>query len=218
MTPQLVFMLIAVNMNISRPYAQHVRAESTRATRARILDAVVELVLDRADTGFALADVAGSAEVSVQTVLRHFGSRDRLFDEAMHHASATVAEERRAPVGDPPEDIRILVDHYETRGDGVVGLLAQEAHDPRIAAVVRGGRASHRDWVRTVFAPWLRGLGEAEAGERVRLLVVATDVYSWKLLRRDMGLHRVAAEQHMLRLVTAVLTSEPRLPDPPPRP
>ncbi len=44
----------------------------------------------------------------------------------------------------------------------------------------------HRDWVETIFA-----LRSSPGGEDlVDLLVVATDVYTWKLLRRDRGLLR----------------------------
>jgi hypothetical protein len=38
------------------------------------------------------------------------------------------------------------------------------------------------------------------------LLVVATDVYTWALLRRDRGLSRDHTEARMLRLVEAVLS------------
>ena len=47
----------------------------------------------------------------------------------------------------------------------------------------------HREWVQTVFAPYLPA-AEAAREARVDLLVVATDVYTWKQLRRDRGLDR----------------------------
>jgi AcrR family transcriptional regulator len=207
------FALIAVNVKTARSYTQTTRAEATKATRERILEALVALTLEAApDT--SLAAVAVRAEVSVQTVLRHFGTRERLFDEALAHGTAKIAAERTAPIGNPPEDLRILVNHYELRGDGVIALLAQESHDERIATIVRVGRTTHRQWVTTVFAPWLATLSEDATEERTRLLIVATDVYSWKLLRRDMRLSRRATERHLLQLVTAVLTGDPALPSP----
>jgi hypothetical protein len=36
------------------------------------------------------------------------------------------------------------------------------------------------------------------------LLVVATDVYTWKLLRRDRKLTRAQVEERLLRLITAI--------------
>jgi predicted acylesterase/phospholipase RssA len=56
--------------------------------------------------------------------------------------------------------------------------------------------------VTDVFAPF--------AGPRdplIELLVVATDVYTWKLLRVDRGLSRATAERRMRILVDAVLAS-----------
>lgn len=187
---------------------QTARAEATKATRERILDAQLELTLERSSTSVPLSDIAARASTSVQTVLRHFGTRERLFTDAMEYGTAKIVAERRAPVGEPREDLRVLIDHYEHRGDGVLGLLAQERVDERIARVVTVGRASHREWVTTVFSPMLEVLHPDEADVRVSLLVVATDVYTWKLLRRDMGLDRAEVENRMLSLVTAILAHE----------
>ena len=96
-----------------------------------------------------------SAGVSVQTVLRHFGSRDGLFEAAMTHGQQAVSDERRAPVGDVEEAVRILMDHYEQRGRGVLLLLAQEPVEPRVAQVTDEGRLLHRRWVQEVFEPFL---------------------------------------------------------------
>ena len=62
----------------------------------------------------------------------------------------------------------------------------------------------HRRWVDEVFDAEL----PVEAGERDRLidaLVVATDVYSWKLLRRDRGLTVDEVRDRMLLMSDAVL-------------
>jgi hypothetical protein len=46
--------------------------------------------------------------------------------------------------------------------------------------------------------------------EAIDLLVVATDVYTWKLLRHDRGLSRSATQERMRALVDAVLAIERR--------
>ena len=61
----------------------------------------------------------------------------------------------------------------------------------------------HRRWVRTVLHPEPRDPERAE--EIVDLLVVATDVYTWKLLRRDRGLTRAETLNRIRALVAAVL-------------
>ena len=182
------------------------RAEAKAATRLRILRAVLGLSEEKMTIEITLDEVASRAGTSVQTVLRHFGSRDNLLDEAVRLASADVEEERRAPLGDVAGALAVIVAHYERRGDFVLRLLGQE-HDPRIAAVVAPGKLLHRRWVEDVFRPQLDTAG-TDRDELVDLLVVATDVYAWKLLRRDRGLDTATTQARMQALVTAILAGD----------
>jgi hypothetical protein len=74
-----------------------------------------------------------------------------------------------------------------------------------MARITRQGKAMHRAWVVEVFAPFLAAADDPEA--LTDLLVVATDVYAWKLLRRDRGLSRERTESRMRRLVEGLLTT-----------
>ncbi len=186
-----------------RGYSMTNRAAAAAETRARILRATLELATEKLTVEIVLADVAERAGVTVQTVLRHFGTRAGLFDAAVAYGTSEILEERAAPVGDIPNAIEVIMDHYETRGDWVISLLGQEAWDPRIAGITTTGKHAHLEWVRTVFAPYLDG--RPQSGLTTDLLVVATDVYCWKLLRRDRGLSRNATERAMRVLVTAIL-------------
>jgi AcrR family transcriptional regulator len=196
-------------MDTSRSYTMRARADTKAATRQRILRAALELGEEKMTIEMTLDEVASRAGTSVQTVLRHFGSRDGLLDEAVKLASAEVAEERRAPVGDAVAAVRIIIAHYERRGDFVLRLLSQE-NDPRIGAVVAPGKALHRSWVVEVFQPHLDGRPAGRREALVDLLVVATDVYTWKLLRRDRGLSRATTQSRMLALVSALLAAPTR--------
>ncbi|GAB3046302.1 hypothetical protein GCM10027052_31250 [Parafrigoribacterium mesophilum] len=181
------------------------RAASAANTRSRALRALVDLSTEKLTIDIMLSDVATRAGVSVQTILRHFGSRDGLFDAAVEFAAAEIIEERSAPTGDVPAAVAAIVDHYEVRGDWVIAMLGQELGDARIRRITDLGRQTHRAWVEAVFAPQLnRGDGRRADPD---LLVVATDVYTWKLLRRDRGLDRKSTERSMLQLVEAVLSS-----------
>jgi hypothetical protein len=135
----------------------------------------------------------------VRTVLRHFASREGLIDALGEYARALVVEEREAPVGDLREAVRVIVAHYERRGDMVLRLLEEERLDPEIAKHVERGRRTHREWVRTVFAPQIAAAQDAR--ELEDLLLVATDVYAWKLLRRDGRLSRRRTEERMFTLI-----------------
>jgi AcrR family transcriptional regulator len=189
----------------SRTYTMTARARATDETRRRILQAFVDEHLERLVGDIALADVAARAGVSVQTVLRHFGNRAALVDQALAFGQEAVRERRRTPVGDVPAAVRTIVEHYERDGDQVLLMLAQEATEPLLARITTEGKQLHRDWVAEVFAPYLPPDGERE--EILDLLVAATDVYTWKLLRRDRRLSRSTTENRIARLVRAVLDS-----------
>jgi AcrR family transcriptional regulator len=189
-----------------RTYTMRARADSVARTREHILDAAWQLSAERLASAIGLADVAERAGVTVRTVLRHFGSRDGLFDALMQHTRETVTAERETPVGDVGLAVQKVVRHYEQRGDFVLRMLDQESVDERLAAQVAAGRRLHRRWVRTVFAPQLAAADDAKALED--LLVVATDVYTWKLLRRDAGLSRVRTEERMHTMIRRLAGEE----------
>ena len=87
-------------MKSTRSYTMTSRARATEETRTRILEATVDLVTERLAADISLDSVAQRSGVSVQTVLRHFGSRAGLFGAAHSHAETKIVEERRVPVGD----------------------------------------------------------------------------------------------------------------------
>ena len=102
--------------------------------------------------------------------------------------------------------VRTIVDHYERRGDAVIVMLAQEPHEELLRRVTADGRRLHRAWVEEVFAPYVDRA--ADPDELVDLLVVATDVYTWKLLRRDRGLARDLTENRIHTLVRTLLGAD----------
>jgi AcrR family transcriptional regulator len=188
-------------MKSTRSYSMGARAQAVEETRRRILEATFALAAGRVISAISLGDVATGAGVSVQTVIRQFGSRAGLLEATTAYALEQVTGEREAPVGDIDAALVVLVDHYELRGDASVLMLAQERIDEQAAVITHSGKALHRRWVRTVFAPYLQGAAMLD------LLVVATDVYTWKLLRRDRALSRARTEKLMKTLVTAVLVA-----------
>lgn len=197
-------MSTAADMKTTRSYTMTARAEAVEATRRAVLDALAALSLERWVTEISLEDVASRAGVSVQTVLRHFGSRAGLVEAGVRHVQAQVEEERRTPVGDVEGALQVICGHYESRGRSVLMMLAQERADEVFARITAEGRAMHRRWVAEVFAPFLPAT-EADREAAVDLLVVATDVYTWKLLRLDRGLGPRQTRQRMQHLVGMVL-------------
>ena len=193
----------AVALKPTRSYTMRARAESTTRTRERILAAVIALSEERLSVEIVLADVAARAGVTVQTLLRHFGSRQGLFEQAQARRVARVRAERATPVGDPASAVRTIVAFYDRLGEWSLRLQAQEHSDELSRQTVELGRRVHREWVEEVFAPQL--VGRRARKELVDVLVVATDVLTWKILRRDGGMDRSTTCKRMLRLVRAVL-------------
>jgi AcrR family transcriptional regulator len=208
--------LIDINMKASRAYEMRARAEQTEQTRRRILDATASVAAEKPILAVALPDIAKRAGVSVQTVLRQFGSRDGLFDATTVHVQADVIAELEAPPGDLDTIIEVLMAHYELRGDDVLMFLGQERWEPRAAEITNEGRRMHLAWVQRVFAPFLPDNADNtdnadkpdDADEQeavIDLLMVATDVYTWKILRRDRGLSIEETARRMRRMIDHVV-------------
>jgi AcrR family transcriptional regulator len=188
-----------------RPYRMQARAASAAATAERILDAAVEVYWEHDGDELSLDEVARRAEVTVQTVIRRFGSKQGLFTAAVDRETEKVRRERsEAPVGDVPGAVHMLVSSYETTGERMLVVLAEEHRIPSTAVILDRGRALHREWCARVFAPALTGLTDTDRKRRLAQLVAVCDVYTWKLLRRDAGLSRRQTELAMVELLTPI--------------
>jgi AcrR family transcriptional regulator len=185
-----------------RPYRMTARAEEVRATGERILDATEELFWSGPVERMSLEAVATAAGVTVQTVLRRYGSKDGLVAATAARAAERVRRQRDgAPVGDIAGAVANLLDHYEDMGERALRLLAEEASSPLMAEIAESGRELHRRWVERTFAPQLAGLRGVARTRRRAQLVAVTDVYVWKLLRHDAGLSRRQVEQAVSELI-----------------
>lgn len=191
-------------MNVPRRYSMITRSESTRRTRQRILDAATALLGERLRSDIHLESIAERARVGIQTVIRHFGSRANLLAEAVDLVRLQHVAQRPVKAGDIAHGVSVLFDQYEALGDLVIRNLAQEDADPGLKEMLEVGRAFHREWVRAQFLP-VAGAVDLPTDELIDSLVVACDVYVWKLLRRDLGRERGPAERTMHRLVAGAL-------------
>jgi AcrR family transcriptional regulator len=177
-------------------YSMELRAAATEATRERIIQAAGEAFFDTWYDDVTLAAVAKAAGVSGQTVINHFGGKEGLFAAVQTRFHEEIVNRRYAPEpGDVAGVVDALVEDYEATGDAVIRLLALEEKVPAVQSVIALGRSGHREWVQTMF----------RAPELVPELVVATDVYSWKLLRRDQGLSPEETAAAIRRIIEALL-------------
>lgn len=185
-----------------RPYRMTARAEAAAATGERILDATEALFWAGPVEHIALDGIAAGAGVSVQTVIRRYGSKEGVIAATAQRAAGRVRRQRdEAPVGDVPGAVANLLDHYEEMGERALRLLAEEDTGPTMRKITADGRLLHREWVQRTFAPQLAHLRGATRDRRVAQLVAVTDVYMWKLLRRDAGLSRPQVERALRELI-----------------
>ncbi|MEU9021269.1 TetR/AcrR family transcriptional regulator [Actinomadura sp. NPDC048394] len=186
-----------------RPYRMGARAAAVEATRARVMQAAGSLWMRRWFDDVTLQDVADEAGVSVQTIVNHFGGKDGLADAVADLAASQTEITRQAPVGDVAAIVGALFADYERHGDANVLWTAQMDRVPAIARAAAHARVQHRAWLERVFADRLPAAGP-EREHALNLYYAATDVYLWKLWRRDLGLSRGDAERAMRDLVTSI--------------
>src|SRR3954452_1550486 len=195
---------MAANAPEKRRYRMVARAEAAAATRERLLASAWDQFADRPFDDVHLSAVAADAGVSAQTLHAHFGTKAALFTAAwLWRVTPEGARRDEAPVGDVRTAVRILYDSYERDGDAVLRLLAQEERIAAVHEMADAGRAWHRGWVKRTFAPFLDGVDGAARERRHVALIVATDLLTWKLLRREMRLGRRKAERIVTEMVTA---------------
>ena len=175
-------------------------------TRERILGAARVAFLAAPYEVVTLAAVAREAGVSTQTVLNHFTSKEGLLMSVIDAFAAQVGDLRGTPSpGDVGAAVSSLMSQYEVLGDANVSYVAVAARSPAIAREVEVARGDHRRWLEAMFAD---ELAAAQDPSRVlAALYAATDVGTWKLLRRDLG-HSVSETAAVLEtLVRGALGS-----------
>jgi AcrR family transcriptional regulator len=151
--------------------------ERTRAMRARLLDAAVEVLVERGYAGTTTTLVSERAGVSRGAQLHHFPSKDRLVVAAVEHVMAGRAEELRAGFAghrgtSTREVLALLATYFTAPGfKAALELWVAARTDPDLLAEVaplerQVGRESHRLTVEL--------LGADESRPGVRELVQAT--------------------------------------------
>ena len=189
------------------------RAEAAADTGDRIVDAVLARFASLPYDRIRLEDVATGAGVSLQTVLRRFGSKAGLVTAMAARELSRIAETREQHRGEPPARVVAdLVTHYERYGDLILKVYAESAQVEGLAEIARNGRAYHVRWCEEAFAQALDQLGEEPPRRRRRAQLVALcDATTWRILRRDAGLEPSEIETALLELVLPLCVGPARV-------
>lgn len=175
----------------TRKYDSSNRKAQAEARRARILKCAAQLLANSTDDEFRLEDVAQAADVSVQTILRAFGSKDGLMvatleSEAPDAIDMSVFD--NIQIEELDHLIITMFKIYEKIGDLVIHALAHEHRSPEFQRSLDMGRVFHKGWVSDVFAVHIQRRAPSERTALYNALLAATDIYVWKILRRDEAL------------------------------
>jgi AcrR family transcriptional regulator len=197
-------------MKSGRAYTMSNRAGAVAATKERIATAALALLMERRYDDVTLADIANGAGVSHQTVLNHFESKEGVaFAAAELLVDSTNSARSGVERGDAAGAVRLLVADYEQIGDANVRWAMDAERLGSLAPFIDAARQSHRAWLEEIFGPDMPP-GTKERRRVLNALHAATDVYTWKLLRRDLGVSRPETERTMVRLIAGALRSPDR--------
>jgi AcrR family transcriptional regulator len=184
------------------------RSEGAARTHQAIIQAAFDLYSERDFDEVSLDDVAAQAGVAVRTLLRRFGSKEALLDAVAEAADREMEGRRQeVPPGDAAAAVRCAVTDYESYGDAIMRLLSQEDRVAAFGRVAERGRRLHHQWVERAFAPQLSGRSRAARRLLRAQLIVITDVYTWKLMRRDLRVGRSATVEALREMVAGVTGS-----------
>jgi AcrR family transcriptional regulator len=190
---------------VKRPYRQTVRAAAAESLRRRIVTSFHDLLLNRWIDEVTLDEVAISAGTTRQSVIRLFGGKDGLLEAVIALVRAEAVPRISMPDDvSGPAALKTLIAHYEAVGDMVVRFLAQEERHSALRPLLAQGRREHRAWVTERFGSVQNGLKKLERERRITRLIVATDIYTWKLLRRDFG----KSQDEVLLLMAGMINNE----------
>jgi len=199
-----------------RAYDMTRRTAAVEGTRRRIAEAALELFKERDYEDVSLNEIARAAGVSHQTVLNHCESKAGVALAASEVFSEQVRElEIDAVPGDVDSVVHAVCVRYEALGDTNARWAAMSARAPEVAEVLARGRSRFQAWLVEVLGGLMPGDDEPAEARRVLLgLHAALDVFTWKLLRRDVGLSQDEVELQMGDLARGVLARHRSSPTP----
>ncbi len=104
-----------------RRYRSPLRAAQAAQTRSAILEAALRLFAERGWAGTSMRDVAGAAQVAVETVYACFGSKPELLRQALD--VAVVGDDEPVSLAERPEFRRLATGDTRARASAAAELL-----------------------------------------------------------------------------------------------
>jgi AcrR family transcriptional regulator len=195
-------------MGSTRGYVKVARAETEEQTRAALLDAADEAFLSGPWEQASLEAIARAAGVTKQTLLRHFGAKDRLLEQVLRRAVDEVKKQRLSvPTNDVAGAVDNLLEHYEIRG-GRAMRSSNLDMEGSLADLGRRARQFHYDWVELAFGAWLTAVRPSERRRLRAALIAVCDVQAWWILTHDLELSRAEVQATLILTINRLLGDE----------
>jgi AcrR family transcriptional regulator len=173
---------------LARPYRQTARAEATQGLRERIVRAFLVALKSQWLDDITLDDVAVAARTTRQTVIRMYGGKEGLLKAAVEIWPAEIEAQVRPPEATTVEALAsAMIGMLEELGDMYFRVLCLAPRHPELEHFTALGRARHRQWFTEALTPNLRDRSAVEIETVINECLIATDTYTWSLLRRTFG-------------------------------
>lgn len=182
--------------------------ELAALTKQRILLAVRKLFDESRLNDISIQAIAARANVSVQSIYRHFESRDGLIDQFLDEMAVLVENyPLEAAPGNIYSIVKNLLHYYQENAPLLLRLQMQTDDSPKLSACWAVVQRSHLAWVRANFSVFLESLSRQRQLEMENQLMWLTDVSCWRVYIQELGRSSVEIEQGMVHVLRAVLQS-----------
>jgi len=190
-----------------RAYDMTKRSDAVGGTRGRIAEAALALFEERDYDDISLLEIAQAAGVSHQTVLNHCENKSGVLVAAAELFSEQIRQlESDAVAGDVTSVVHTTCVRYEALGDANARWAVMSTRAPEVAEGLARGRRGFQSWLEEMLGDLMPGPDDPDERRRVLIgLHASLDVFTWKLLRRDLGLSQEQTELQMTDLARGVL-------------
>ncbi len=164
------------------------RAEHAERTRARILDALVELLAADAADEVSVPEVARRSGVSLRTIYRYYPTRDDLFDAAGDWIYRKTFDQ--VPLERELTGLPAVVAAGAEQWEKYPALARAIAYAPSLKALVSSRRAERLAQINREVDEAAPNLSPRERREAAAVVGYLQSIRTWVLLRQDLGLSR----------------------------
>lgn len=177
--------------NKKHNYDNSKRLIDAENTKIEIIKAFGTLWSNYSIKDITLEKVAKEAGVTTKTILRKFESKEGLTNESLSYLAAEIESERTTTkVGDIDDILKALLSNYEKMGEAAIRTINLESELEIARQIGAKGRALHRDWCIRMFASYLPNEKSIDYEIQLTSFIAATEIYLWKLMRKDLKLSK----------------------------